>query len=302
VAEIVPAEAAWAAGAAAFVLNAGHAGRTLVVCLDDRVVLLRVRADRTIAVRRLPVDAPDIVRLVLSRLEEMEEGGKESAPAVGVIGDTSFATELRAAVRAGGEPTRAFEDGRSSDTPALVAARFATRAAGPSLSPEAERLVLQQRTRRLTLARFAAAALLLVAAAGAQLWGSSREHNRIMAERERIRETVDRALVTRDSLTEAMARLTTLRSSASSATRWSALIASLASELPDDAFLASLRGDGDTLRLEGSAARATGALSAVARVRGLRSVRPEGPIRQEISDDGSTSERFTLSAVLDRTP
>ena len=135
-----------------------------------------------------------------------------------------------------------------------------------------------------------------------QLWGLSREHDAIVAERARLREPVTRALAVRDSLGQVANRLATIRSASTTAPRWAPLLVALSARLPDDAFLLSLRADGDSLRLEGEAARAEGVFDALRKVQGLAALRPDGPIRQEIAEDGSTSERFTLSARVVREP
>lgn len=266
VAEIVAAEAAWAAGASSLLPGARDADRLLALCLDDRVDIVRARRGRIVSMRRFPPAAPGVV----PTLQSLPDG--------------------------------AVVDARSHRSPAVLAAAFAPRAAGPALLTEGDRIAIQHRARRASIVRFAAAAALLVAAAGLQLWGASREEARITAERARLREQVSRALATRDSLTRAVDRLTVLRSAARGAPRWSALIASLSAALPDDAFLVALSAGSDTLHLEGSAARAAGVFDALGSVRGVRSVRPEGPIRQEMLEDGTATEHFTLSARLERAP
>lgn len=302
VAEIVPAESAWAAGASTLLARANGGGRALVVCFDDRVEVVRVKDDRVATIRRVPVETPDLPSLALA-LAGNGDGEGSRRTGVAVIGDSPAAEELRAALGTPAVAPRAAKgDGALQLSPALLAARFAPRADGPALLPEAARLTVEHRGARATKLRFAAAAALLLAAAGLQLAGTGRERARIAAERDRLREPVARAMATRDSLEQVAGQLALLRSTAASAPRWSALIASLSSELPDDAYLISLRADNDTLHLEGSAARASGVFDALARVRGVRMVRPEGPIRQEVSADGVASEHFTVSAPLGRQP
>jgi Tfp pilus assembly protein PilN len=135
-----------------------------------------------------------------------------------------------------------------------------------------------------------------------QLWGSARERSMIAGERARLRASVAEALARREAVAGAAEGIATVRAAAESAPRWSALIASLAETLPEDAFLIALGGSGDSLRLEGIAPRAAPVFDAVARIEGLRSLRPDGPIRQERSTAGATSERFTLTASLERKP
>lgn len=266
VAEIVAAESAWAASASSLLPGAAGMDRVLAVRLDDRVDIVRARRGRIVSMRRFPPGAPGVGPLLLSL------------------------------------PRGAIVDAGSQRSPAALAAAFAPRAAGPALLPDEDRIAMQHRAKRASIVRFAAAAALVVAAAGLQLWGASLEEARIAAERARLREQVSRALATRDSLTQAVNRLTVLRAAARSAPRWSSLIASLSAALPDDAFLVSLSVGSDTLHLEGSAARAAGVFDALGSVRGVRTVRPEGPIRQEMMEDGTATEHFTLSAQLEKRP
>lgn len=297
---IVPAEGAWGAAAAPLLPPKHYEGRALVICLDGRVEIIRVETGRAPAVRRFPAGTTDVVSLVQSALR-----GTDASPRTGVavVGDSPLADELRLTLA--GFTERAQPDAGQatwSRSPALLAARFAPRALGPRLLPDSERAMLQRKAKRANVVRFATAAALLIAAAALQLWGLSREHDAIVAERVRLREPVTRALAVRDSLGQVANRLATIRSASTTAPRWAPLLVALSARLPDDAFLLSLRADGDSLRLEGEAARAEGAFDALRRVQGLAALRPDGPIRQQIAEDGSTSERFTLSARVVRGP
>jgi Tfp pilus assembly protein PilN len=186
--------------------------------------------------------------------------------------------------------------------PDALAARFAPRAGGPALLPESVRALGARRTRIAAITRLAAAAALVFAAGMIELWGSTRERAMIAGERARLRASVAEALATREAAAQATTRLAAVRSASESAPRWSALIASLAESLPDDAFLVALGASGDSLRLEGIAPRAAPVFDAVARIEGVRSLHPDGPIRQERSITGATNERFTLTASMGGRP
>ncbi|HEX2780492.1 MAG TPA: PilN domain-containing protein, partial [Gemmatimonadaceae bacterium] len=136
----------------------------------------------------------------------------------------------------------------------------------------------------------------------ADLRGSNRERAAIERQRAMLRAPVTRALADRDSLAGAMDRIASLRSTIDGAPVWSRVVASLAAELPADAFLTSLHASADTLRLEGSAPRAAAVFQALRADPAVRSLHPQGPIRQTVSEDGSTSEGFTLVAVTGRVP
>ena len=297
---IVPAEDAWVAAASALLPAKDGDEHALVLCRDDRVDVVRARNGRTLGVRRFPAAAPGVMSLVLSALAHAGGGPRTS---VAVVGDSPLADELRLMLAAprGGAPA-AVAPNAWCYSPALLAARFAMRAPGPRLLPEGERAVLAHRTRRANVFRFTSAAALLVATALVQLWGLSRERGAIAAERARLHEPVTRALAVRDSLGQASDRLATIRSASTTAPRWAPLLVALSARLPDDAFLLSLRADRGSLRLEGEAARAEAVFDALRGMHGIAALRPGGPIRQQIAEDGSTSERFTISARVVREP
>jgi hypothetical protein len=186
----------------------------------------------------------------------------------------------------------------SSPLDAAIAAAEAARVAGPALLPEAARSIVRHNQRRGMLVRFAAAAALLAVAGGLTTWGLSRERANVAAERARIHGAVTQARAVRESLAALNARLAAVRSLEQSAPHWSALVTTLADKLPSDAFLLSLSASGDTLHLGGGATRPAPVFDALAAIEGVRSVRPEGPIRQEVRAAGATSEHFVLAALL----
>ena len=301
VVKIVSAYSAWAASARVLLPRTTLA-RTLVLCDDTRIAMLGVRDGRVASLRRLPAGAADVARLAARSLPAKARVPAGAPASVAVIGEGPVADELRALAEL--SPPAAANGKRggvAADSPASLAARFARRARGPVLLTESERASRRRRSRRNTRARFVAAALLLAGAAAVESWGTSRERAALAAERARIHGDVTRALATRDSLAAASDRLAALRSTIEGAPRWSRVVTSLASELPDDAFLTALHAAEDTLQLQGTATRAAPVFEAVRGDPSVRSVRPEGPIRQEIAD-GETTESFTLVASLRRAP
>ena len=293
---IVAAEDAWAASASSLLPGRDVAERALVLCLDDRVEVVRARGGRTTAVRRFPLGVQGLASLV----QLLHPGAPGSPrPHLAIVGESPNAEALRLTLAGGTDGGRAGAPTAWRASPALLAARFVTRAKGPALLPESERAARAHSARRANVIRYLAAFALLVGAAVLQLWGLSREHDAIVADRARLRGPVTQALAVRDSVGGLSGRLTTIRSAATAAPRWSALLVALSSRLPDDAYLVSLSADGDSLHLEGFATRAEGVFAALRGMQGISTLRPDGPIRQEIADDGSTSERFTLSARVE---
>jgi hypothetical protein len=269
---VVPAQFAWAASASSAGRSAHRKPNDVVVALASHVDMLRVWKGRVVMDRRI-LRAPEGVTAQELRAwtAEHQVGLHEDAMVIA-----------------------------SSDEVAMIAARFASRSRGPLLLPESCRISVRQRDRRGTMIRFATAAVLVIIAAALAPWGLSRERANIAAERVRIRSHVSRALAVRESVAVLNARLATIRSLEDDAPRWSAFVTTLAETLPSDAFLVSLSATGDSLHLEGGATRAAPVFDALARVAAVRSVRPEGPIRQEVSAGGVTSEHFVLAALLTR--
>ena len=188
----------------------------------------------------------------------------------------------------------------SEDEAMAVAAEYAACATGPLALPGREQAEARLRARRGTIGRFAAAALLLALTAALELWDVQRERTNVAAARARIRHSLTDAVAVRESLSVARDRLAAIRSLESSAPRWSTWVAQLAERLPSDAFLVSLSASGDSVRLEGAATRAAPVFDALSGVPGVRAVRPDGPIRQEVRGGDAASEHFLISASLDR--
>lgn len=184
----------------------------------------------------------------------------------------------------------------------VIAARHASAACGPVLRTDSERAAFDRRARRASAIRFAAALAIVAIAGAGDLMGSIRERHAIEREREALRAPVARALAARDSLAGAAERIALLRSTTEGAPLWSRVVVSLAAKLPADAFLTSFHASADTVRLEGSAPRAAAVFQALRDDPAVRSLRPQGPIRQSVSPDGATSEGFTLVAVTGRAP
>jgi hypothetical protein len=68
--------------------------------------------------------------------------------------------------------------------------------------------------------------------------------------------------------------------------------------LPEDAHLTRLNATGDTIVIEGEAARAGDALEAISRAPSLRNVQLEGPVQRDLADGATTNEHFTIQGTL----
>jgi hypothetical protein len=254
-ATVIPAYAAWAAGAAQ---------ETAVLALPDgsETTLLGVTAGRPAWVRRLPSAAEADLAAVAQRECAIEGEGRAIA---GV------------------------------DDPAALAARGARLAGEPELVPEQRHLERRIRARRVTLRLLSAILLLLLADSGLRLLDVKRELAAMRAERAEVRQAVGAALATRDSLTALEARVTVLRELEATAPRWTTVFGVLAGALPRDAYVVSVRAAGDTVVLGGLAKEAAGVLAGLQDAGAFRAVRAEAPIRRELVDGETAVERFTVS-------
>jgi hypothetical protein len=264
---VVAAQRAWAAAAGAV-----HEPRDIILWLDTHLEILRVANGIAIALRRAAIPVGDVDPSALPALL--------AGRGIDVRADARVISSL--------------------DEAAALAASFAPRTSGSVLLPDAEREIVRHNRRRATIARVAAVAALAAATALLDLWGVARDRSQIAAERARITRSVGQALAVRESIAVRQERLEAVRAIGTGASRWSELLEDLAEGLPPDAFLVSLDAGGDSLRLEGASGRAAAVFDALTALPGVRSIRPEGAIRQEVRGGDAVSEHFVLAALLAR--
>ncbi|HMS02176.1 MAG TPA: hypothetical protein PKE51_04350, partial [Gemmatimonadaceae bacterium] len=77
---------------------------------------------------------------------------------------------------------------------------------------------------------------------------------------------------------------------------WSDVLGDIAARLPDGASVRTLAARGDSVVLEGQAAAAAEAWTALDASERLQGVAVVGPVRRERAADGRVTERFTLRA------
>jgi hypothetical protein len=200
-----------------------------------------------------------------------------SPPPAGFVGAASLN-----AVQPGGEnglPPAAFTMDFATET--VMGARNAT-------------------VRRAVVSGLAAAAALIVFAAGATLWGEKRELTALQARRAELHARVQQALIQRDTLLSDSEQIGAIASLERGAERWSAVVSRVAEALPRDASLTAFRAEADSVSLEGEAGNAAGVFAAMRTAAGVSSVYAAAPVRQE---GGGASgqpvvERFALGARL----
>lgn len=216
--------------------------------------------------------------------------------------------QFRAGETDGGEITKLVADSKAENClttltekeqePLAFAARHARSAAGPELMSTSRRTRRRGLVRRVTTGMGVAAAGCLLLAGVLDYWGLSHQVAAIRARRASIGRGVASAMVAQDSLGRLTEGLLKLQQLEVTAPRWSMFIAGLADYLPRDAHLMALRAVGDSVVIEGVAARAVGAFHGLQLMPGVAGVRAVAPIRQDAAADGTVREQFAIAVWL----
>jgi len=293
VATIVPAESAWGAAACAIWRELTRGAGTVIVPGQGRTHVLQVRRGRLVGLRRTwGVDAATghLVELV-------------TQSPVAVLADDATRERIEAGLS--GTGVRVLAAPATSDSisdPAIVAARYAARAVGPELLPDALLIARRRRVRRASAVLAACAATLLMGAAGLEYYGLGRELEAIAERRAAIRGGVEDALRVREVLTALDDRLSTLWALETTGPRWSEVLPILAAHLPRDAHLTALRAVGDSILLEGEASSAAAVFDALRAAPGIDGVRADAPIRRKAGAGGASVEQFVVALRLAPAP
>ena len=293
---VAPAEGAWAAAAVA--LWPAFARRTahLLVHETDRTVLLELDRGRVAAVRRFRAGAAD-ADLIADAILAVRGSDTSAVGAVGVV--TGRQELLRAlGARGVGVNTAAGPRAEFADVPEMLAAAFATASTGPLLMNEQARAARRSELRRATMMVAAVAVLLVGIAAAVGLWGVRRELRSIQDQRAEMKPLVAATLVGRSSVEDAYRHLSAVAAADRAAPHWAPVLAELSAIVPDDGYLIAFRTRGDSLVVEGMAARAVRVFDAIRASKLLSNVRVPAPVRAEAPEGGDPLERFSISAVL----
>jgi hypothetical protein len=265
--------AARRAGAGNTRIIAVHAGAAHVIHADDGA---------PVAMRRVPAGAVEEIAAAL---------GAEPA------GVAIFAPERERAALAARLSGGGWQVAHSAGTAMEVAARHVgeSRLHLVTDSVAGER---RQQQRRLAVRLAAGAVVMLVAAAGVELWGAQRQLEQVRAERAAIRPQVQPLLAMRDSLDALRLRSGAVEDAARQAPRWTFAIQDLAMLLPEGAHVTRLTATGDTLAIEAEGAGAGAALQALRAAPSLQDARLVGVVERELADGATARERFRITALL----
>jgi hypothetical protein len=262
----------------------------LLIAHDDRTDLLQLDGGRLAAVRRFRSCGSDA-----DHIAEAMGGGRAR---VGIVGRIEPRRELTRTLAQRGVTlaTPPSDWTAAAEWPDLLAAHFAGPAHGPLLQTEDAVAFERGAARRATVFVAGAAAVLLLVAAGLELWGVHRELTAVRDERARIRPQIAATLVGRNTVETAYQHLGALNSVERTSPRWSVVIAALADAMPEDAFITGLRIRGDSVVIEGLADHAARVFDALEQAPGLANVRSAAPVRRELQEEGDAKERFTIAA------
>ena len=291
---VVPAHAAWTAGARSMLPALGRASAHLLVLGPTRVDLLRLEGGKLCGLRRFPLGA-DTVALIVGAV--LDSADAVATPIV-IFGAKCARHEWGDRLRERWLQVLDPPDVDALQDPAALAAMFAGKASELEFITEQQWNTRQAHQRRLGWRLALTSGLMLATAAGLDLWGNQRELEAVQARRASIRPLVERAMSAKDAVDAIEGRLATLDQLRNSGQEWSMVIARVAKSLPRDAHLVTFRGRADTLVMEGIAGQAAGVFPAVAQAPGFKAVRADAPISQEQSADGPSGERFVLRAEL----
>lgn len=286
------AYASWVGAATSMWPSLGRSKSAVIVCQDDVTEIIYSDGVHPEMVRRLSANAP--LEQLVAAIGADDNGGPPRACAI--LGSNERYYEWGSALSEAGVSVRP-----STPTSTLgggtLSAMYAAAGAGPGLYPErmyaASRAASQRLARRLGMIT----AALLVVSGGLLLWGVKRELRATVAERAAIRNEVSEALGLRSDIGALDARSTMIGTLRSTAPRWSAVLSSIAEALPEDAHLTSIQARGDTVVLEGVAARAAGVFEALQGDPDITAVHSNAPVRQQLQD-GAPVEHFTVAARL----
>lgn len=186
----------------------------------------------------------------------------------------------------------------AGDDLARIAARGAPLAAGPILVSDDVRAARTARAATRARWLWGSAAALLLASAGLEWWGISRELSAVSAERATLRPKLGTTLVGRSTVETAYRRLGDLQAAERSSPQWSRVIATLASELPEGSYMTTFRGRGDSLVVDGLAERAAGVFEMLERSTVFAGARSAAPVRREVQEGGEALEHYTIALRL----
>ena len=276
-----PAHGGWVAAA-----TAGGAGFQRVVAVaDDTVHVLRLRGDHPEGVRQIPLD--DLGGVT-------EAMGTASGRALVLTSPREFEALQLVLTREGWSVSRDPEGWGSAEEGAAARAD----SGGPELVPPSLREERRRQRRKRAAYMLAGVAVLLLASAGAHLWGAYRELDALQERRAAIRGEVGPLLMARDSLDALSSRVRALEELSQTAPVWTRCLVELTALLPRDTYLTAFYASGDTVELEAAGTRAGEAIQILRESGIFEELRLQGIVERELAEGETVEERFTVRGRL----
>jgi Tfp pilus assembly protein PilN len=141
-----------------------------------------------------------------------------------------------------------------------------------------------------------------VAAGLIELWGVHHQLDLVRRQRAQLRPALSSTLIGRTTVEATYRHLAVLNGIERSTPQWAAVIATLSTSIPSDAYLTAIRSRDDSLIVDGLAERAARVFDALEKAPGLTDVKAAAAVRRELQDDGTALDHFTIAARVMTNP
>lgn len=184
---------------------------------------------------------------------------------------------------------------------AATAARFAPAAKvlGPEVLPEIEYVRRAEKKKKiLRLAGMVAAAALIVIAAVYHT-NAKKELKDVMAERAELRASVSQVMDGQTDIAVLSGPVSVLEKIETNSPIWSEVFVDFGGNLPNDAYITTFRGRGDSVSADAYAVKGAAVFEAMNGAKLIDSVRSTGPIRrQQNANSSKPLDQFTIAGQI----
>ncbi|MEP6619098.1 MAG: hypothetical protein ABJE47_07285 [bacterium] len=294
---IVPGESAWAAAAVELWPSFAKRSAHLLVMHPERTDLVSLRDGRITSIRKFRAGTADVALIAAAIGSGTGDGGVSR---VGAVGPPDVRKELARALSTSGVTLASLsaEHAAIAERPDQLAATYASAASELALRTDDVMATRRTEANRLAAALALAAGLLLIAAAGVELWGVRRQLHEVQAQRAALHSQLSATLIGQTSVETAYRQLAALSAAERSAPRWTTVLVRLSPILNLDAYFTAFRGRGDSLVVDGIADHAALVFRDLERTPGLSNIGAVAPVRREAPIGSEATERFTIAAHL----
>lgn len=185
--------------------------------------------------------------------------------------------------------------------PIPLAAQYAAaaRKKGPEVLPESEFVKrANARNRIVRWAGVAAAAVLVMVCAGVYV-DAKRDLRAVLEERARLRATVAEVMDGQTDIAALSGPVSVLEKIEKSSTVWSEVFVDFGTNLPNDSYITTFRGRGDSLSADGFASKGAAVFEAMNGAKLIDSIRSAGPIRRQARNNAARPlDQFTLAGQI----